>query len=498
MKDILKKIALSASMIVALSACTGDFDEINTDPDAYSSAPNTNVLAYVLRSSAAQWTSLDIGQWAGYISEIQYLNDYSGYIPTNNTYGNRWVNTYRCYTQLQTILDDTEKTAEGNKNMRNVAKLWQNYLVYLNVTCFGQMPYSEAWQGPDILEPKYDDEEAIYTSVLANLKEVADSWASGFGSDVLGDGDFLFKGDVSKWQKFCNSLRVKVAMQISNVYSNAQSIVEEIINNQTTYPMITSNDEQAYFWWQGTTPYREPWEDNSHGGRDDDAVSDIFINHLKKMNDPRIASLAKPAKTDGKYRGMENGALVQPSDLFLYSRIGAIYRDDPKGFTPFFKACETYYMIAEAALKGWKTPITAKEAYTKGVQLSMADNKVSDADATAYLKGAGKFNNTLEQLYFEEWVGLFKENVSAWTLYRRTEYPTYIYSAVASDGVKKEYPGARSAYKDIHNDVPFRFPYPNNQYQYNKTNLEVVTSTLKDYVWGKKCWFDTRSDAKYY
>jgi hypothetical protein len=227
--------------------------------------------------------------------------------------------------------------------------------------------------------------------------------------------------------------------------------------------------------------------------RDDDGMADIFIDHLKMMNDPRLSVYAKPARTDGAYRGYENGAANDPVDRHAISRIGAKFREDPAGFTPFYRACENYFIMAEAALNGWNVPMTAAEAYEKAVRLSMEDNEITEAAADAYLSDAGKWDGTYARLYFEEWVALFKQNVEAWSLYRRTGYPTYIHTAKAADGTSPKYPGARSSFNGIHNDVPFRFPYPDNQYQYNKEYVEAAAANIKDHVWGEQLWWDTRT-----
>lgn len=498
MKNKYKVWALS--LLMAATGCTSSFDEINTDPDAYNKVPFTNMLANVLRRTGQQYgDERDIAQWAGYISEIQYLNDYAGYIPSNNTYGNRWYQSYYGHVQLQDILDQTEEVQEENKNMRNVCITVQNYLMFMCTDCFGDIPYSEAFKGApedgSVLKTPYDSQADIYPQLLANLKTVADSWATGKGTDALGDGDFLFKGDIDKWQKFCNSLRLRIAMRVSGVYSGSQAVVEEILNNPSQYPIITECADNAYFWWQGSGDYFEPYYNNSRT-RDDDGMSEIFINHLLKKEDPRIATLAKPAKSDGEYRGFENGAKDAPKSLDEISRMGAKYRDDPAGFSSFYRACENYFIMAEAAMKGWNVPMAAADAYEKAVRLSMEDNDIDTAAADAYLAGKGKWDNTLECLYFEWWVSLFKESMEAWSLYRRTGYPTYIHTAKAADGVTPQYPGARSAYKGIHNDVPFRFPYPQNQYLYNEVNVNAAAEGVQDYVWGKQMWWDTRTGVK--
>ena len=135
------------------------------------------------------------------------------------------------------------------------------------------------------------------------------------------------------------------------------------------------------------------------------------------------------------------------------------------------------------------------EAANSVYGVTMEENGVSDEDAQTYLEGPGKFDGSFEMLYFEQWVSMFKEGIEAWSFYRRTGYPTYIHTAKAADGVSPRYPGARSTYNGIHNDVPFRFPYPNNQFSYNRQNVLDASQGIENYVWGKQVWWDTRTDV---
>lgn len=497
MKNILK-ISAIASMMFAVS-CTSSFEEVNTNPDAYSKAPHTNVLGNVIRKTASEFGGdLDVSTWAGYVVKIQYLDNYAGYLPTNNTYGNRWYQCYWGYVQLQGILDNTEAVAEENKNMRNVCLLLQNYLMSLCTDCFGDIPYSEAFKGaPEngyVLQTPYDKQADIYPKILANLKTVADSWAESAGSDKLGNGDFLFDENIEKWQKFCNSLRLRIAMRISAVYPESKSTIEEIFNNPAKYPYITECADNAYFIWQGSGKYFDRYYDDFRS-RDEHGMSEIFIDHLKKMDDPRLPILAKKASIDNEYHGYENGALNQPQGTAV-SRIGTLYREDPVGFTPFYRACESYFMMAEAALSGWNVPMSAAEAYEEGVRLSMEDNGIKGVEVDTYLAGKGKWDGTKDRLYSEQWVALFKECIEAWAFYRRTGYPTYIQTAVAADGVTGQYPGAKSVWGKDHNDVPFRMPYPDNQYQYNKEYVTAAAANVADHCWGEQMWWDKRTGVK--
>lgn len=478
--------------LATFSSCTKSFEEINTDPDALSQVPVTNLLANVIRNTGEQFGG-DIdgyGTFAGYIVKIQYLDYMGGLVPTNNTYGNRWAACYYNNTQLKDILDKTEASAEGNKNIRLVARLWQCYMWQYLTDGWRDVPYTEALKGAEesgsVLKAKYDKQEDIYPSVMASLKAIADEMAAGFGTDELGEGDFIYDGDMNKWQRFCNSLRLRMAIHISGVSPElAKSTIEEICSDPTKYPVIASNEDNCYLTWPGASPYYEPWYNTGYISKrvDNFGMADIFIDHLKEMEDPRMKVVANAAD-DGEYRGYQNGAAATPPKLSHISYIGDRYMKNAAGFTPFFKSCESYYIMAEAAMLGYSVGMSAQEAYEKAVRLSMEDNGLTTADADAYLAGKGKWNNTKERIWWDEWVALFKDNFEAWTLYRRTGIPS------------TNYPSLNSIYGDAHNDQPFRLPYPNNEYLYNKENLDVALSGVVDYVWGKQMWWDTRTGVK--
>ena len=490
MKNIFKLTTVaSLAVSLMLGGCTSNFDEINSDPDALETGAPTNMLGYALRETMTRQAGFDATEaWAGYIVKIQYMDNYN-YLPTNNTYGNKFSNCYRRVVLLDDILALTEENADELKNIRWASRIFKEYLWLLNTDQFGDIPYTDANKVEDgQMKPKYDSQEIIYPAILENLKAIADEMAAGLGSDNIGEGDFLFGGNIQRWQKFCNSLRMRAAMRIVNVAPDlAKSTIDEICQNQAAYPLLETSAENAYFYWQGSSPYFEPYY-NDFRTRDDYGMSNIFVNHLKSMNDPRISAIMQPAATDGEYRGFENGALSAPSNIQAISRMGVMYREDPAGFTPLLKSCENYFIMAEAAMRGWNVGISAQEAYETAVKLSMDDNGVSAADAETYLANAGKWDNTLERIYMEEWVALFKENCEAWSLYRRTGYPKEIRTS-------GEYPGKFCSFGTAHNDVPFRMPYPDNEYQYNKENVEAATAEVVDNTWGKKMWWDTRTDV---
>ncbi|CDT03960.1 conserved exported hypothetical protein [Sphingobacterium sp. PM2-P1-29] len=486
MKKLLFNIKFASILaIVCLASCTKDFEKINTDPDALPNVPPQNMLINVLRNAGEQFGG-DVdgyGTFAGYIVKIQYPDYLSSLVPGNNTYGNRWYACYYNITQMNDMLKKTEDRAEGFKNIRTVARIWQNYMWSYLLDGWGDIPYSEAFKGMpedgNLLRPKYDKQEDVFPAVLADLKKIADEMSDGLGTDDIGDYDIIYEGDMLKWQKFCNSLRLRIAMRISSVApALAKSTIEEIAGSKINYPVMETNDENCYLYYPGTLPYMEPWYKSGINGKriDNWGMFDIFINYLNEVKDPRIASIAQKTNL-GTYVGYKNGLAASHNPLRSVSWIGEHYINDASGYTPFFKSCETYYILAEAAMLGYDVGISAKDAYNKAVMISMEDNGISKDDANLYLSKEGQFDGTKERIWWDMWTALFKENYEAWALYRRTGIPS------------TNYPSVGSIFLDRHTDQPWRLPYPNNEYLNNKVNTDAAATGIVDHSWGKRLWW---------
>lgn len=484
MKKIIGKLlAVSFLMAFLVVGCTDDFEEINTDVDRAKDAPATNVLAFVLRYHSDTfydvWNNMnEPSSYGGHIAKIQYIDE-SRYTFRPNIVENKW---YYGYIQLNNLYEIKKKAeAEDAKNMLGVAKVLEAMIFQILTDTWRDIPYTQSIQlGDGVLLPTYDRQEDIYPAMLASLEEANTLLGSG-ANDNLGAGDVLFGGDVSKWQKFCNSLRLRMATRISGVNSGlAQSTIESIMGNLSANPIMESNADNAFFVYPGSTPYEDTWYED-FTGRDDHGVSDVLINALKDNNDPRLSIIAKP-NDDNEYNGFTIGAASQPS-LGTISRIGARYRENPSGFSPFMRYAEVMFHVAEAAQKGYNVGMSAEDAYNAGVTASCLENGVAQADVDTYLAGDAAFDGSLEKIYWQEWIALFKQGMEAWSLYRRTGIPSTHYIAPGTS-----YTG--------HNTPPFRYPYPNNELTLNGGNSKAFADEVKDDFWGKQMWWDTRTGVQ--
>lgn len=490
---------------IFLTGCTGSFDEINTDPDRPTpdQVPNTNVLAFCERyaSSALFDSWFDLNEscgFAGQVAKMQYTEEgYYNFRPNVNN--NSWYYCYRLLGNLQGIID--KATVGEEVNMAAAADIFYCQIMQITTDRWGDVPYTEALKyDQGIKTPAYDTQESIYTDLLKRLK--ADADAIGTGSDKLGDGDVMLSGDLAAWKKYCNSLRLRIAVRASKKSPElAKATIEEILGNPNKYPLVATNDDNIFFQKVWGQEYKEPWSEYYATRKQEYCVSKTLIDKLKELDDPRLAVYALPTdawtawekdKTGAepvKYNGYQNGtklyattnACSKIGDRFMFK--GSV----GTGFTPYLRSCETFFNIAIAAKEGFNTGTygDAEANYKKAVVLSLEENGVSASDAEAYVTtGGGKYDGTDAQLYTQFWISLFKQGMEAWSVYRFSGYPTE--NVVAPDNY---YDSTHSKY----HVPPLVYPYPDTEANLNAANESKADEGTKDYFWGRQMWWDTRT-----
>ncbi len=479
MKKILNiKAVFVLGLIIGLVSCTKDFEEMNVNPNEPNDAPNTNILAHSLRYYADfffdDWQDMNnYMSYAGQVTKIQYIDE-ARYNYRASTVNDAWEDVYNTTLDLTKVIDAA--AASGDKNMQAAALTFRTYIMHIATDTWKSIPYSDAWKAEEgIVNPMYDSQQAIYLDLLNSLKIANDLFAENNG-DPLGDGDLLFGGDEKKWQKFCNSLRLRVAIRVSNV---DEALAQEHINDALSQPVMESNDDNAYFWWPGAAPYKEPWAENFEE-RDDHGMCNTLVDILDDLNDPRLHVYAD-TNSEGVYRGIPAGALDENvPNLPLISRIGPFYRENPAGFTPFMRYAEVLFIKAEAAQRGF-TNDDAKGLYEEGIKQSMFENGIEDdGKITEYINSEKvAYADDVKQIYLQKWICLFKDGHEAWAETRRTDVP-----------LMDEAEG--SPYGN-HNRPPFRYPYPTNEFNRNGANIAPAAKGVVDHFWGQQMWWDTRT-----
>lgn len=484
---------LCASLMIA--SCTGSFEEVNTDPDnpLAEDVPATNILAYCERYASDnlfdEWFDLNEScGFSGQIAKWMYPQEgFYNFRPTVNS--SSWRVCDYVAVNLRNIIDNEG----GNTNMWAAATIFQCQIWQIKTDRWGNIPYwtpnqvaglnNEALSLSDgITKPVYDKQSLIYADMLKRLEQAVKVLESG-ASDDLGSGDVLLGGDTDLWAKYGNALRLRLAARIANIDPTTAKKVAQDVLEDGLYP--EDNSDNVFFNWNAEYP--EPWADYYNSRKNEYGVSELMVNTLQDyLSDPRLSVYCTPIRADGVSYigypvGMKTNAAVQN-----YSQIGNRFqnRSGMTGFSPWLRSCEVYFQLAYLDKKLDLDGVDADEAYKTGITLSMEENGIDAADIALYLESDKVKDATIDNIFLQWWISLYKNGQEAWSVYRMAPTDTYLFqnNKIAVD-----------SYFPNHNCPPMCYGYPDTERNLNSANCSAESQAEVDYFWGKKMWWDTRT-----
>ena len=292
MKRLNKKLGIFGLLLLTLFAGCSNFDDLNTNPDT-----STQVSASMLATNVIlRVTAVGVGDGKGLIAQ-NALPKYVGYAnegQLNEQYNKIGSSDFGGMTLLPNI----EKMVEYSKgdvaenSYKGVAK-FARALMFFNLTMqMGDIPYSEANQGASgNYRPKYDEQEAIFVSILDELKEADQFFASG----VTFSGDPTpYNGDPVKWRRAVNSFALYVLMTLSKKEGvtslNIKSRFAEIVN--TGYIL---EEGTGYYGLVYSSQNKHPLSGTNDLFTSRTVLSSLLIENLKSLNDRRMYYYAEPA-----------------------------------------------------------------------------------------------------------------------------------------------------------------------------------------------------------
>lgn len=265
--------------------------------------------------------------------------------------------------------------------------------------------------------------------------------------------------------------------------ATAKTGIEEVIGNPSTYPIISSNADNAFMSWiPGDANYRSPfWQNPAFYAAQEKVVSKSIVDYLKARDDSRLTVYARPSSSAGEYVGLELGTLGQNTpDLSILGVQYFISEDTP---TRLMAYSEVLFIIAEAAQNGSSVGMSAKAAYEAAITASFEQYNLTVP--------AGYFANPLvnfdggkpkaELIGDQKWLALFPDGVQGWAEVRRTGYPVYV---ATTEPVGTLYPGL---------GVIKRYPYPFSEATDNPENLAAAKAAQPGIIedkFGKGVWWD--------
>ncbi|TLV02082.1 SusD/RagB family nutrient-binding outer membrane lipoprotein [Dyadobacter luticola] len=492
------RISFLATMCLWLSAC-GDLTEINKNPNSPENVSSNYVLTYSLVNSGK--LVFNLGKNSSKIAAaMQYMQagTNEGAAETNQYAWTQesWAGYYDILRNVQIIYDNGVR--DDNKFFQGIGLTMKSMVFGLLTDLYGDIPYSEALQASNgQFFPKYDAQADVYKGIMTDLK-TADGLLQNLSAKdaVSATSDVMYKGDVTKWRKFANSLRLRYALRLADKKAEmaALGINLETEFKEASANAFTSKSDDASIAFLGTN------SDNSQPGGP--LASATFnwltkpakplVDKLIQLNDPRLQRWANPVKrkwdatvktettksytnlfgetysvvyvpavassadtslyvglpvglpiTQGIVYNKGNDVSVYPNEQNPYiSFIHDRYRKniDPYVAMNFMNYPEVEFILAEAALLGGFGATDAEVHYKKAVQASM-DKEGALTAATFnfenYYAQPGvsyaSATNKQERILEQKWISSWF-SIQSWFDWRRTGFPALKTGPVAQFG----------------------------------------------------------------
>ena len=554
MRKIKTFIILSAALLAGISSSCSDsyMEDLNTDKSkANSIDPNAQLttaelqtygdlgMVEIYRNYLYAFTQQLMGCWN--------TTNYGGrHTVDNNEMGRIWTSFYP--KAIKNLTDAIHRSAEdeNRKNINAILRIYRVYMMSVITDIYGDAPYSEAGLGylKEIYNPKYDTQEDIYNDFFTELKDAAS--ALNAANDRI-TGDVIYNGDVAKWIKLANSLRLRYAMRISDVapekarkeFEDALASEGGVLTSGSDDALIKYMDISFSFGQDSYTDYRGNALSQLLFGNDPannpSYLCSTFFNQLYNTKDPRTFMIARfyydglmsQTSPDNRIDLTDEitgkGIAMNPCQpgAFSYDPWPQGYDSDmmkeiaktnpsvettmaretePKLANNFLRGdnpgvvmtcAEVNLLLAEASLKKWNTGGTVEGFYSKGVRAAMdflADNygydRISDNDFNAYIADNGT-GHTEQQ-------AKAAINTQAWILHFTN--PAECWANVRRSG----YPRLKSPaehgfgqYLTGGKDIPVRLCYPTLESSYNKPGYDEALKRMggKD-SWNTHVWWD--------
>ena len=246
--------AVTFASSLLLASCTGNFEDLNTHPtDVYDDQMTEiekvgsvfPVMTYLLnpqQENNSQMTEQMVGsQYGGYFTCTNNWNgtNFSSFNPQLN-----WVDTpfKDLFTDFYPNFLKVKEQTGGTGTIYAWASIIRVGVMLRVADTYGPIPYSQMGQGEFAVA--YDDTKELYHNMIADLTKSIEVLSGVSGtSTAYADYDVMYQGDFSKWVKYANSLKLRMAVRIADMDTEyaKQAMAEAILGG-----VIESNSDNAY------------------------------------------------------------------------------------------------------------------------------------------------------------------------------------------------------------------------------------------------------------
>ncbi len=465
-------------------SCTEDFEELNTDPNRIDRITPGTLLNPILYELASFNTKRSDNFTFDLMQVALPFPSASGGVHRYDIGDEAGSSTWNAYYRWLINIKEMREAARlaGDPNYEAIALTLNAWTYSLLTDTFGDVPLEEASMGDEkVFQPTFNTQKEIYTQILEDLESANTLFDASV--DMIYGTDILYGNDVSKWQKFCNSLHLRLLLRVSKREEmGAFTKMARIINNPADYPVFANNEEAAILKITGIEPNVSPW------GRAIDftsfrAAGEFFVDNLNQLEDPRREVFITQARqSDGTsaigYRGIPSGYAGSDSQFdFLPSNVNRSLVEAPM-VSVIMTYAEVEFIKAELALQG-VIDADAEAHYKNGVRASIEQWLIAAAPGfewndTYFDNPFAAFDGTLEKIMLQKYYALYFNDYQQWFEYRRTGLPVL----PKTEGMLNN------------QNIPVRLKYPSSVQTHNGSNYAKAVSSMGGDDINTKVWWE--------
>lgn len=395
-----------AFMLVAttlLTGCSEDaMDSVNNDTNNPLTADAKFMVADLATATAISVAGGDFNTYAavavehegGVFNQLYNAEMRTGEWTTSSTFNNAWNATYAnlnsAFKVVEKTQDDADGVDAGNAGIRGIAKVYIAYNTAILTDLFGDIPFSESFQGNHLMTPKIDKQEDVYASIIRTLDEAIEDLGS--VSDAgLGRYDFIYGGNTASWLKFAYGLKARLLLHTIYRADNKNVVYQQIVD--LCDQSFESADEQAAYNTYDANNLNPTFD--LQYSRDYFGVSQSMCNKLIERNDPRINRIlflpydAHITAENPYFNPVPNGAPEQAQWYYTYD----CYSLAQTASTYLLSYHEVQFVKAEALARLGQED-AAKECVKNGIIAAFANTEASLKSALDNVENTG--------LYFDD------------------------------------------------------------------------------------------------
>lgn len=527
--------AVMAAAVLTTAGCTKNFEELNTNPagitDEQGNADYALIASFL---SQAQRNIIPEATGTYQLANNLASDAYAGYLGIPTAFESNSNNlTYRLvpgwylavwndrYIQAMNPIHRVLEFTQGNELLADVyafAKLLKVAAMHRTADKVGPIIYTKYNQPDANGSIEFDAQPDVYRNFFLDLDTAMTTFKGLQGqptSSALSLSDLGYSSDnYTHLLKLANSLRLRLAMRVSMVDPELARTEGEKALDPANGGLIEENADN----WMVRLTAQHPLNEITSSWSDTRMAAGIE-SYLKGYNDPRLPKMFEKATdpaVEGEYKGIRVGILIDAKSR--YENYSKLVPQEP--LMQLFTAAETWFLKAEAGLRGWSNAGDVKTNYETGVRRSfqkydlsgvedyLADDTSTPApyvdpksqtpgahdipadspylsDITIKWDDAASNDEKLERIITQKWLAIFPDGDEAWAEYRRTGYPIQFPVVVNySNGAIPTVPGIR------------RLPYAQREYDSNSAGVARAVELLGGPDnGGTRLWWDVEDKS---